>query len=278
MKNVPVYRVASDAPAEAIAKIFAIIQEMNLVSKTGFNRIGEVSHRDSRKQWIMRSYVVSYDAKTAREFEQKCRTAGVDAAIDRDYTPEPDRHYVDVQPSGLIKLHWHPKDSFILVDPEMVNRLPLLGPGHIDTGIVAKHVFFVGPNRQTQKAYRRYINRVRELKQFNARMNNHALQYVLEPIVTPGEANGGAMYIVTESGLVARLTPNRFEWVVNRLPKGPEEYLRRAVHGYHEIVIDVGKAYRYLPGYREVLYGKTNPAFNETMALAALTQEAYQNL
>ena len=278
MKNVPVYRVASDAPAEAIAKIFAIIREMNSVSKTGFNRIGEVSHRDSRQQWRMRSYIVSYDDLTAREFTKRCREAGVDAAIDYTHSPEPDRHYVDVQSSGLIKLHWHPKDSFLLVEPEMVNRLPLTGPNYIDTGIVAKHIFFVGPNRQTQKAYRRYLNKVRELKPFNVSLNHHGLQYILAPIVTPGEAIGGAMYIVTEDGLVARLTPNRFEWVTNRMPKGPEEELRRALHGYNEIVIDAGKEYRCLPGIREREYSGTNPAFNESMALAAFTKDAYLKL
>lgn len=63
-----------------------------------------------------------------------------------------------------------------------------------------------------------------------------------------------------------------------REPKGPEEELRRAAHGYNAFVIDIGKEYRYLPGYRERIYAGTNVAFNESMALAALTQSAYQKL
>ncbi len=278
MKTVPAFRVAADAPADVLAKLFAIISEMNSKNKTGFKRIGESQYRDSRKQWRMRSYIVSYDERTALEFESKCRAQGINAAIDMFYPSQPTyRHYLDVQESGLIKLHWHPKDTFIEVDPEKVNRHPLIGPGHLAATIVPRRVFFVGPNRQTLKVYRRYLNTAHQLSPFNHGITSDRLQYILEPIVTPGENHGAAMYILTECGMVARLTPSRFEWVINRSHVSQDEQERRIQYRYHEMAIDVGKPYPNIRLYR-AMSSRGNPAFNESFAIASFSKEAIRKL
>lgn len=167
MKTVPVFRIAEDIPADAWALLNAVIAEMNSGSKPGFNRIGLVTHRDSRQQWKQREYVISYDWQTSREFAQKCNGANISAAIESFYPDRPDRHYVDVQDSGLVMVHWHPKDSMLMVPMDKVDRRPLIGPSYQDTGIVPKYVFFVGPNRQMKKAYRRYLNVVHRLSTFS---------------------------------------------------------------------------------------------------------------
>lgn len=278
MKSVPVYRIAEDTPADVWALLSSILAGMNSGSKPEFKRINIVTHRDSRQGWKIREYVVSYDWQTSREFWEKCNAVNILAAIESFYPGQPDRHYVDVQESGMIKVHWHPKDSMLMVPADKVNRRELIGPSYMATGIVPKHVFFVGPNRQTQKAYRRYLNVAHRLSTFSVGLGVMQLQEVLKPIVTPGECHGCAMYIVTESGLVARLTPGRFEWVVCREPKGSEEYLRRTLHSYNEMIVDVGKEYRNIRQLRGGGSNQGNQAFLESFGLAALTQEAYLKL
>lgn len=278
MKSVPAYRIAEDTPADVWAKINAIISALNAGSKPEFKRIDIVTHRDSRQGWKIREYVVSYDWKTSNKFWQQCRFEDILAAIESFYPGDPDRHYVDVQESGMIKVHWHPKDSMLMVPADKVNRRELIGPSYMATGIVPKHVFFVGPNRQTQKAYRRYLNVAHRLSTFSFGLGVMQLQEVLKPIVTPGERHGCAMYIVTESGLVARLTPDKFEWVVCREPKGPEEYLRRTLHSYNEMIVDVGKEYRNIRQLRGGGSNQGSKAFLESFGIAALVQDAYLKL
>jgi len=273
MRTPYVFKLASDAPASEITKVFGIIHAMDKVDKNGVHRIHEVLYRTPRGSY--RSYIVPFDEDIRVEFQQRCNAAGLSACIEQVYISQPARHYVDVQSSGLIKLHWSKKDAFIRVKPEEVYRGEILGPAADRTGIYPKEIFFVGPIKQVNKAYRRYRSAMRKLHTYNGYLTTYQLGDILAAIETVGEAYGGAMYILTESGLVAQLTRSNFSWVLNRKPVSEEQRLGRVVHGHNEVVIDIGKEFCNV-GSASVRV--KNPAFCESLRLASVTQEAYLKL
>ncbi|ABY63235.1 hypothetical protein ST201phi2-1p411 [Pseudomonas phage 201phi2-1] len=273
MRTPYVFKLASDAPAPEVAKIFNIIHSMDRVDKNDTHKIHEVLYRDPRGKY--RTYIVPFDEETGCKFQQRCNAAGLSACIDTEYVSPPDRHYVDVQASGLIKLHWSKKDTFIRVKPDDTYRHEILGPTSEQTGIYPKEIFFVGPIKQINKAYRRYLSVMRKLHTSNGYLTTYQLDDILSAIETTGEAYGGAMYILTETGLIAQLTRTGFHWVINRPPVSEDQRRSRVIHGYNETVIGVGKADWYTNYFR----GRVkNLAFCESLLKAGVTQEAYLKL
>lgn len=276
MKTVSICKVASDAPLDVINKLYGIINDINSRHKNGFNSIGETQIRDARNR--IRSIIVAYDQKTMDDFINRCDAAGIDAAIHEDYAAQPHfRHYLEVKASGAFELHWHPKDTFIEIEPMKVCKRPIEFSMFDVPDVKASRVFFVGPSSQVLKASQRYKNIVRCKLSFSYGLTSDHLKRIVQPFIGGGEVVGGAMYIITQSGLIARITPSGFEWVTLRKEVGRNERNARIAYGYNAYTVSAGRDWLK---FNHVVNSNTSriSEFDATLYKGLMTHDAYYKM